>query len=364
MKDIRIRALLPEDIHKIGALIATHDEIDRAGCQKRVELLKWLAFSNPHANGEPTYFVAEDGERIVAHLGRMPIKFLINGKIESGYFVHDLYVDPEYRKQGKGLFLTIALYKATEANSASFCCLVWTSDLNLQMQRRRGYHEMCADRYVKLLNPYGELERKIGQNSLAKAASLIFRGLGAVADSMLFLLVRPRLNISRIHRFDSRFDAMNQRAGIHKLGIMPLKTSEYLNWKFTQRPFSRAVVFAAEKNKEILGYIVLDIQNKGKYQTGTIVDIMADPEDRTTVCSLVIATIKHFRREKVHFIRCCLSNKKLGRILKRFLFFNTFFYKEPVMLANLEKFSKGNYLADIHHWHLTYADSDYFMLPG
>ena len=364
MKNIRIRGLLPEDIHKIGALIGTRDEIDRAGCEKRVELLKWLAFSNPYANGEPTYFVAEDGERIVAHLGRMPTKFLINGKIESGYFVHDLYVDPEHRKQGKGLFLTMALYKATEANSASFCCLVWTSDLNLQMQRVRGYHEMCADRYVKLLNPCGKLEEKLGQNSLAKAASLIFRGLGAVVDSILFLLVRSRVNISRIHRFDSRFDAMNQRAGIQKLGIMPLKTSEYLNWKFTQRPFSRTVVFAAEKNNEILGYIVLDIQNEGRYQTGAIVDIMVDPDDRTTVYSLVIAAIKHFRREKVHYIRCCLSNKKLGRIFKRFFFFNTFFYKEPVMLANLEKFSKKNSLTNINHWHLTYAASDEGMLTG
>ena len=70
MKDIRIRALLPEDIHKIGVLFGTRDDIDRAGCEKWVELLKWLAFNNPHANGEPTYFVAEDGDGIVAHLGR------------------------------------------------------------------------------------------------------------------------------------------------------------------------------------------------------------------------------------------------------------------------------------------------------
>jgi hypothetical protein len=223
---------------------------------------------------------------------------------------------------------------------------------------------MGANRFVKLLNPYGKLDEKIRVKVLAKAASFIFRGLGSVADSILFLLVPRRVNISRIHRFDFRFDALNQRAGIHKLGIMPLKTSEYLNWKFIQRPFSRTIVYAAEKNKEISGYIVLDIQNEGKYQTGTIVDIMADPEDRTTVYSLLITAIKHFRRKKVHYIRCCLSNKKLARILKRLLFINTVFYKEPVMLSNLGKFPRKNSLTKIRHWHLTYGDSDWSMLSG
>lgn len=76
MKNIRIRRLLHEDIHNIDALIGIRDEIESAGCEKWVEFFRLLAFSNPHANGELTYFVSEDGERIVAHLGRMPAKFL------------------------------------------------------------------------------------------------------------------------------------------------------------------------------------------------------------------------------------------------------------------------------------------------
>lgn len=117
MSKVLIRPLYLEDISQMRALFQTRDDLDLDGAEKRTRMLEYIAFNNPYANGEPTYFVADDGEHIVGHLGRMPMKFLVKGKIHKGYYIHDLYVHPDYRASGKGFFVSNALYKKIEDES-------------------------------------------------------------------------------------------------------------------------------------------------------------------------------------------------------------------------------------------------------
>jgi hypothetical protein len=232
------------------------------------------------------------------------------------------------------------------------------------MQKQRGYYEMHAGRYVKLLNPYSKLERILRPKTLAKTTSFILQGLSRVVECIVFLCFRPRPVITKLNLFDSRFDAMAVNSRIYKLGVMPLKESNYLNWKFIHRPYSKAVVLSAEKGDDVAGFAVLDTVSDGNYLTGIILDIMADPEDKATVSALLWEAIKHFRKHKVDAIECCLSNKQLGNIFQKFLFLKIFVKKQPVMLANLDKVSYRDLLTDITKWHLTYAASDFRMLRG
>jgi GNAT superfamily N-acetyltransferase len=359
MKDVTIRPLTHADMDNIGELFQTREELDQHGAEKRKRLFEWLAFRNPLADGQPTYFIAEHDGKIVAHLGRMPTEFIIKGKRRKSYFVHDLYVHPEYRKKGLGFFLCMSLYKATENNSESFCCLVWTTQLNLGLQRLRGYHEQWADRYVKLFDPTEKLSKFIKQKSLAKACALILKALLLLTDSILVRLIPHKVGVSKIDRFDLSFDSLIQNIS-HKLGICSVRDSSCLNWKFIDRPFSNMTVFAARKNGRALGFVVVTLSPIKEYREGVIVDIMADPEDANTLSSLCKVAIDYCRERKVSSIECCLTDKRFVKIFKRFLFLKAF-GKKPVMLANLDKCEEKEYLIDINNWHLNYGDSDRSM---
>ena len=361
MKDIAIRPLTIKDLKRMCNLIETRDDIDPKDAEKRLRLVEWVAFKNPFANGEPTYFVADDGRKIVAHLGRMPMEFMINGRICKGYFVHDLYVDPEYRANGQGFFVCMSLYKAIETNSDSFCCMVWTAHLNLELQRLRGYHELGGDRYYKFFNPYEKMTKVIKQNQMAKLTGFILKIVLRFADAILINLIPAGVKVTKTDKFDSRFDKLDPDT-FSKIGICSHKTRKYLNWRFTGKPFGNMEVLVAEKSKGILGFAVVSVENDGGYLQGVLVDIMAHPDDARTISSLFKAAVKYFRRKKVDWIRCCLTDKRFARILKRFLFFKDVLYKEPVMLANLDKCDVSKLLIDINRWHLTYGASDDLML--
>lgn len=360
MNKIRIRRLEPGDMEKIGGLLRTREELDEEGAKKRAQLLEWLAFNNPFADGDPTYFVAEDEGRIVGMLGRMPTKFVVNGKTTRGYFIQDLYVHPESRKKGMGFFLSMALSKALEKNSKSFCCGIWTSHFTLQMQKQRGYHELSAPRYVKFFNPIKQLESKLGKKSLVKILNAILTRILFLTDFTLLKLAPSNIQVSRVNRFDSRFDHFNQRI-LHKLGVSSFKESSYLNWKFVDRPFSKMEVFATEESGQITGFIVIGPNSKKDYPEGAIVDIMADPGDRRTISALLREATKYFRKKNVFSIECCLTDKRFIKILKRFLFLKVL-EDEPVTLANLEKCEEKDFLLNIDNWHLTSGESDKFML--
>jgi GNAT superfamily N-acetyltransferase len=361
MRRFTVRPLRPDDIGKMADLLNTRAELDQENTEKRLRLFEWLAFRNPFADGEATYFVAEDDGRIIAHLGRMPMEFVINGKSCRGYFVHDLFVHPEYREKGEGFFISISLYKAVEKDSGSFCCLVWTTDLNLEMQKRRGYHELWADRYFKFFDPYAKLKKVIRQDAFAKVSSIVLKTIFRWVDSILLRSSPVDVRISKIGIFDSRFDNLSQRLS-SKIGISPLRTSSYLNWRFLGRPFSKIEVLAAEKDGQVMGFVVVSLIPDTQYPEGELVDIMADPEDTKTISALFGAAIEYFREKKVYSIKCCLTDKRFSKVLQRFLFLRDFTGMEPVMLANLEKCEHKKYLTDMNNWHLTYGASDQLML--
>jgi GNAT superfamily N-acetyltransferase len=360
MKNFQIRCLKPDDMPKLASLLQTRDDLDSEGAAKRKKLIEWLAFKNPFAGQEPTYFIAEVDDLIVAHLGRMPTIFVINGRLEKGYYMHDLYVHPEYRKKGMGFFLTMSLYKTVEESSDSFCCLIWTSPLNLEFQRRRGYHELQAHAYVKILNPQDKIRKWLKPKMLIKPTIPVLKIFLAVLDLLFVRPIPVRAKILKIERFDEAYNDWRQNV-IHKFGIQPFKADSYLNWKMIDRPFSRTEVFAAKENDQLKGFLILSSNNCNGIQEGIIVDLITDPNDEKTISDLIQKAVEYFYNQQMNSILCCFTDRRIIRLLKRF-----FFLKVPkglpVMLGNLERFQEKEYLTDINNWHLSLGDSDRMML--
>lgn len=365
MKNVKIRELKLSDMPKIKELLETREGFGTEKAEKRTQLLQWLAFNNPFANGGATYYVAEDEERIIAHLGRMPIELAFQGERHRSYFMHDLYVHPEYRQKGQGFFLSMALYDTVEEQSDTFFCGLWATPLNLKLLQLRKYDQLRANKYVKILDPRKlrdpRRNLKFKGRFLLPLLNPIIRFFMGCVDFVLLGIYRGDVIIIELQRFDERIDKLNKRI-LSKFRVSVCKDSNYLNWKYIDRPFGKKMVFAAERNGDLTGYLVLNPKLEGEFYRGTILDIMADPDDKKTISALCCQAIKYFRKKGAYSINVFLTDSRLASVFKTFLFL-----KDPArdsfFLGNLSKCNTlRDDLLEISNWHLSYGDSDGAML--
>lgn len=361
MAKASIRPLEPRDMGAIAELMQTRPELTSREADLRTQQFEWIAFKNPFARDEPTYFVAEEGGTVFAHLGRMPLDFATRGKRRRGYFAHDLYVHPEFRaRSGLGFTVTMSFYKAIEQASAqSFCCFVWTSPLNLQMQRRRKYHEIPGYRWVKLLDVEAKILPRVKSPRVAGAVSTVANRLSAVADEVVVRAMRPDVEVEPITRFDDETDALCDRV-LPKLETTVIRSSAYLNWKYADRADHRMTVFAARRRGELTGVIVVRLGQRLSPDDGYIADILADPDDGKTIGALYHRAISHARANGIPRIQCIVTDDRFTKILKPFLFLRR--EDAPTLLGNLGACEDEARLKDAGAWFLTYGDSDGFML--
>jgi hypothetical protein len=171
---------------------------------------------------------------------------------------------------------------------------------------------------------------------------------------------KNNIKIETIKRFDSRFDSFQKEIGI-RIGISTIKTTEFLNWKYVDRPFTKNQIIASEREGKLTGFLVMAPNSKKNFPEGAIVDIMADPDDSESINALIKEAISHFKKEKVYSIECILTDKRFIKLFKKFLFLKAK-HSSEVMLSNLNKTGKKDILVNIDQWHLCYGESDETML--
>lgn len=362
LDSVNIRKLEVSDVPNLCDILETRDELDRKGAEIRSELMGWLAHHNPATdNGEVTYYLAEDNSKIIAFHGRMPVRLSDHGKVTKAYYIHDLYVDPGYRKKGLGFWLTIAFAKKIEEESDSVICLFGMTPLNLHMQRRRRYYETSVSGFAKFLTLQVQLEKYIKVKFLVNMIVPLDRIVMNLLDRLLLPSVKSESEVIIVEKFDHRFKDFLQTC-MQKTGFTTERDIEYLNWKYIDRPYKRETIYGVQFKGEIKGYIVVGLSPyKKRLETGRIVEILADPEDTETLKILYHCAVVHFKKAKVHQITCLLSDPRYMKVIKKFLFM-----KKPgktMMLGNLDKMAiKTDKIKNMSNWHITYGESDAFML--
>ena len=361
----KVSKLDKSDMPEIERLLSTRNELDPQGAAVRTQLMEWTAFHNPAAEDlEATYFVAKDEGKVIAFHGRMPNYFNWEGRKVKGYFVHDLYVDPEYRKKGKGFWLTIALAKAIEQESDSFFCLYGMTKLNLQMQRRRGYFETSVPIYWKYLTASGKIEKLVKLPQVARLLSPIGTTVLKLLDQIILPLHSRKLDVSEVERCDAQFNILFEKLKT-KTKLCSYKDASYLNWKFMDRPYKREKILVARKNNELIGYLVYGVQPKAKNQVGIILDIQVNAEDQQAIGTLIGACIKALRNQGAQVIQCICSDSRYQAVLKKLMFIKGKGTDgtKTVMLGNLEKTDiSPEAIKNMNNWHFTRSESDAFLL--
>jgi predicted N-acetyltransferase YhbS len=358
---IQIRKLNPGDRQQLEILLGTREELDQQGAGIRAQLMEWIAFNNPYREeNEVTYFVAEENNRIVAFHGRMPTMFNLAGKKNKGYYIHDLYVAPDYRKKGLGFWLTIALAKAIEQESDNFFCLYGMTPLNLSMQRRRKYLEIEAPRYLKPIRPRKQLKSILKVELAANVAANLI-SLGMMTYEYFQKYLSNSITVATINRFDLKYDEFYNSIS-HQTGISTYKSSALLNWKFVDRPFNRESILMATQDGKSVGYMVVSLSPYDKANPkGIVVDLIVDPNNKKVIQALILAGIELLRKKGAETIICVMSDQRIAEVLKQLFFFRMKKGK-TVMLGNLEHNKNQELITDIGNWQMMESESDSFML--
>jgi GNAT superfamily N-acetyltransferase len=367
-----IRPLRPADMDSFVELCANRDGLDRAVAEERAQVVEWVAFHNPEADGNPTYFVVDLGGRVMGHLGRMPTRFGLEGRPHRASYIHDLFVHPELQKGGRGFFLAMQMYRAAEQASPSFSVLVWTNEVNLGLQRARKYDELWVERYVKLLRADGHIDRLTGKAGKADASEpeargrfglgLVRRATKPVAAGLLSVADRAmntalgRRRMQRVDHFDERFDVLAERL-LARLGIAPIKTRAYLAWKYYDRPHIQTAAYVAlDTAGELLGFTIVTAPGP-RFRDSYVLELVADPGDTRTIVALALQAAEHGRSMGAYSLECVASDPRFARVLRQLLFVP----REPpypLFRHGSDRYQHPEVLDRAENWHFSIGDSE------
>ncbi len=349
-----IRALRPSDIPSFVDLCESRPQLSRLAAERRAAIVEWVAFHNPTDDGNPTYFVGVQGDKVLAHIGRMPTVFNVRGSLETASYLHDLYVHPNLRKeQAQGFFLTMKLYRQAEKASKGFCAMVWTNEINIGLQKARKYKQMWTDRRVMVLGVSQKVNSRVPKLLQAPTATAL-RGLITTTNWANGRRLHVKAKAEQFDRFDERFDDLAKRTAA-SIGIAPYKSHEYLNWKYLGRPGLGCSRFQViDESGRLAGYCV--VVHPDSTLTASIAELVVVDNDPEAIHALLHRAINHLRVLGADRIEAVASDGPYAQALHERIFRRD--ARIPLFLAKAERSPNAAYLKRASNWHLGLGDSE------
>jgi len=349
---IQHRLYRPEDREGMFRLWADFIAPERLGRRKRI--FDHMVKGNPALGGRSAYHVVVDGDQIVAHYGRMPIRFMVNGELTLGYVCHDIYVHRRYRGKERGL--SDALVRELERSADSFILALWFAPFNYGLHRRLGWTEIpSCPSWVKLYDPRPFVRGRVParlEGAAAWGARALLRGL----DLALPRAPGGGLRVEALTRFDERFDLLAAAAS-PGFPVIAYRDRAYLEWKYGSRPFVAYRILAALEGERLLGYLVFRVDRSGEPAKGLLVDFLTLPSRPEVFRALLLEVLRHLRAEAIGYVVAFTTRPEFGRVLRRCGFLRSP-RPNPIMISGWEGRFPPEQVARREDWYLTRSDGD------
>jgi len=346
------RLYRPEDREQIFRLWTDFIAPDRQ--ERRQRIFDHLIAGNPARAGRSPYHLVVDGDEIVAQYGRMPIRFMVNGALTTGYVCHDIYVHRRYRGKARGL--SDALVRELEEGADSFVLALWFAPFNYGLHRRLGWTDLpSCPSWVKVYDPRPFLRGRVPaslEGTAAMAGSALLRGL----DVALPRAPGGNVRVELLPRFDERFDQLAAAASA-AFPIIAYRDRAYLDWKYGSRPCMSYQVLAALEGERLLGYLVFRVDRSDAPAKGLVVDFLTLPSRREAFQALVVEALYRLKREEIGYAVAVTTRPELARVLRRCGFLRSP-RPNPVMISGWEGRLAPEQLERGDDWYLTRGDGD------
>jgi hypothetical protein len=245
--------------------------------------------------GIPIGWVLEnDGGLVVGSLDNIHTLYELEGRRLKGAVASAWVVDPEHR--GKSLQLMTAFFRqpgidlwlnvSASPAAARILTAMKIGRIPIPDYSRPCFWAIYPWRFAKAallrrsIPGAGMLARPIGWAMLARD---IFRGSGQG---------RRYSEVQRLSGFDDRFDGLWKKLSCGEKRLRAVRTKEVLEWRFrTELRSGRAVILAAERAGDLLGYAVLTRRIDAEMNLYDLVDLQVADETTSTIKDLLLGSI-------------------------------------------------------------------------
>lgn len=342
--------------------------------QRTIEHWFWKYAGSPF--GHLTAVAEYDGQ-LVGSMGLSLIKTKIGDRVTLSSQAVDLVVHPEFRRQG--IFLSIERFLLREAEKKGIATqYIFPNEQARSGLLKCGWFDVCkVPRLVKPINMNRitdifegyRMIRVLSEHKISRSATkFVLQNI----FKMVFLLSRLFNRIGKfgledfevhyIDSFDNRIDDFWEKIS-KDYPIAVVRDKRYLNWRYFECPNVKYTVLLAEKNGEILGYIVLRCRKEGSLIVGHIVDILASLDKKGVIQRMIFKAIEHFREKNVDLIVCwMLKSSSSGHFYYKTLRNNGFI---PILGESMLFMARVNspqvsrsFVGDATKWCITKGDSD------
>jgi len=359
-------------MYKEGDKLGILELMKLAGIERTAKDWSWEYENNPFNN----YIgVAEQRGQIIGHMALIPMCMKVGEDTLMGSQAVDLVVHPDFRRQG--IFLDLGRTLMEKAGKMNVDTTYGFPNTPAQAGHLKyGWFNVCQvpimikpiniDKVVGLLKRHSII-RFLSKYKLSRDITANILNIALSTYTFFFRIFNPiggndNLNITlrTIESFDVRFDDFWKKVS-KEYEIIVVRNKQYINWRYLEKPNAKYIILSAEKNNEIMGYIILRIRNEKNLKFGYIADILGFHDSKMVLHSLILKALAHFKKENVDAIFCWMLNNLSGGIYYKTLRYNGFFPVSSIPLIARTNSSRipRKFLEEPSKWYVTMGDSDH-----
>ena len=349
-------------------IIKLHNQVFE--CKINIKLWEWLFMSNPA--GKSYIWLAKAKDKLVGHFAAFPVKIKFGKQIIISSKSCLTMTHPEFRREN--IFLNLSKLLFNDLKNSNITITFGNPNQNsyYAFTHKAGYKNLFGESgipyLVKPLN-IDNMLKALGKNGMLISFP-IHTGIFIInVISKVFNLAfnesqdlqTSTLTIRKVSTFNYRFDILWTRCS-KDYQIATIRNKEYLNWRYKKNP-RNYIIFTAENDQDLVGYIVLRKINRFNMQLGIIVDIFTVSINNQICHALIRKAIEYFKSENVDAVACLMLKhyfyyselRKLGfREIPKLIRPRKFYYAIHFNNKNFyTSFSK-----DPHNWYLTWGDTE------
>lgn len=305
--------------------------------------------------------VAEHNGQIVGHISFVPLKMKIGENVVVASQGVELIVHPDFRRLGIFSAMEGLLLGEVEKKG-----ILITYSFPTQPVRKghSKYGFFDVSNVLVLIKCFDAYNALIHKNPIFKKGKFFLRSVLRPFDSVFRAFFKTRkmpliesLRVAEISSFDDRINNFWDSVS-REYGILLVRDKKYLNWRYFEKPDQDYKVLVAEKDRRVLGYMVLACEEVKNLKAGCIVDMLVSFNETDVIQCLISKAIEYFVKEKVDFITCwTLKHSPLYKILKDNGFICS--HSKHTLTARLNSpILSEKFVKDPRNWYVSMGDSD------
>ena len=322
------------------------------------DIFLWFYFNNIY--GKHYCKGLHNGKNFASYWGFVPLDCIVNGEIYKGSLSFQLVSTREV------LGTTLSLWKKIKAdliNNNIVLSFTINHESSFQLLKNIGWNVEITPILINIVHPFKLINdfivKIISNRILIKLSQNIFLSLDYLLSKLLALFHNKSANVIPVNCFDENYNELWNIMG-KSVSYGVNLDARYINWRYIEKPNNTYKILSYVDGDKVMGYLIYDTKKDYGTHIGYIMDIIADPNNKNVINSLIHCAKKELFQEKVTIISA-LSFK--GNIFYQNLKGSGFFNVPKKFLPHKSYFSINNFIEsenniEVNKWHISWGNHD------